>query len=222
MSQLEQLMQEAEEQKRKELEAQGIEKPLNEWRETMPNERMPDEAVLDTFKHLTDLESAAQQGQLEVLIGGKPLGDIATTPPGRGPDGEEDRPDEAGDTSDEGGLTPVPGMWMPPPEAETAENYKPPTTDEIKSDPEWIKAARVFHDAVGIDKLPNDEDVADWAVNQMSMFNWNLIATISYAKKVTEADDPELALAFLNLMNMYDHSDGGMKEFGKLRLFFTS
>ena len=215
MSQLDELLEEAQEEEKKELKAVGIDKPYNDWRESMPNERIPDEAALDTFMHLTDLESAAQQGQLEVLIGGQPLGDIATTPPGRGPDDEEGSPDEAGDTPDEGGLTPVPGMWMPPQESE-AENYKEPTVEEIKADPEFIKNAKIFHERLGTNtSAKTDEEIADWAADQMSLFNWNTIGTLSYAQAVMKADDPEFALAFLNVMNMYDHSDGGAKEFGK-------
>lgn len=215
MSQLDELLEEAQEEEKKELKAVGVDKPYNDWRESMPNERIPDEAALDTFMHLTDLESAAQKGQLEVLIGGQPLGDIATTPPGRGPDDEEGSPDEAGDTPDEGGLTPVPGMWMPPQESE-AENYKEPTVEEIKADPEFIKNAKIFHERLGTNtSAKTDEEIADWAADQMSLFNWNTIGTLSYAQAVMKADDPEFALAFLNVMNMYDHSDGGAKEFGK-------
>lgn len=215
MSQLDELLEEAQEEEKKELKAVGIDKPYNDWRESMPNERIPDEAALDTFMHLTDLESAAQKGQLEVLIGGQPLGDIATTPPGRGPDDEEGSPDEAGDTPDEGGLTPVPGMWIPPQESE-AENYKEPTVEEIKADPEFIKNAKIFHERLGTNRsAKTDEEIADWAADQMSLFNWNTIGTLSYAQAVMKADDPEFALAFLNVMNMYDHSDGGAKEFGK-------
>lgn len=214
MSQLDELLEEGRKEEEEQLQAVGADRNYNDWRESLPNERIPDEAVLDTFMHLTDMESAAQQGQLNVLIGGVPVDDIATTPPGRGPDDQEGRPDEAGDTTDDATMEAPEGMWMPPKEAE-AENYEPPTTDAIKKDPEWIKNAKIFHELIDGPIMETDEDLSDWAANQMSLFNWNLMATMAYAQKVTSADDPKLALAFLNLLNMYDHSDGGYKEFGK-------
>ena len=219
MGQLDELLAEGQKEEEEQLQAVGVDRQYNEWRESMPNERIPDEAALDTFMHLTDLESAAQQGQLDVLVGGVPIDDIATTPPGRGPDGQEDRPDEAGDTPDDGTMTPPEGMWMPPKEAE-AENYEPPPTSQVVRDPEWIKNAKVFYELTDRPRgtFATDEEIADWAADQMSLFNWNLIATVAYAQKVTTADDPKLALAFLNLLNMYDHSDGGAKEFGKALL----
>jgi hypothetical protein len=238
MSALEDLIREAEEEERKSLEAEGVADQLDAWRESMPNERIPEEAVLDTFIHLNDLESAAQEGRLSVVVGGEDVL-AGTDTPAPGPDGQEGSPDEAGEgaTDDAGGDTATPeieGLWKPPAEAESDGYVEPSTTRMIASN-EWLENAYQLwefmgrpntnklvsdQDAMNIrpDTLPptpamSDRDIAIWAKKQMSMFNWNLMATIGYGQKIMNAEDPKLALAFLNLMNMYDHSDGGAAEF---------
>ncbi|KKN03968.1 hypothetical protein LCGC14_1102310, partial [marine sediment metagenome] len=132
--------------------------------------------------------------------------------------------------------------WRPPEEAE-AKNYKPPTTDNVSRTPEWIEEAKRLYEFMGSpilaagmpsgaypqrqkefveEHLATDEEIGQWARNQMSMFNWNVMMTLSYAQKIMSSGDPDLALTFLNLLNMYDHSDGGTVEFGKALLNVAS
>ncbi|KKL74915.1 hypothetical protein LCGC14_2060110, partial [marine sediment metagenome] len=71
-------------------------------------------------------------------------------------------------------------------------------------------------------RISRDNEIGQWARNQMSMFNWNVMMTLSYAQKIMSSNDPEMALTFLNLLNMYDHSDGGAAEFAKALLNVAS
>ena len=64
----------------------------------------------------------------------------------------------------------------------------------------------------------NDRDIGEWARRELSLFTWNVASTMSYAHKIMTSEDPKLALAFLNLINMYDHSDGGSVEFTRALL----
>jgi hypothetical protein len=104
---------------------------------------------------------------------------------------------------------------------------------------EWIENARVVWEAMGspnvhdkrrpstpwmpeVDQPPppemSDHDIGEWARRELSLFNWNVASTVSYGHKIMSSDDPKLALAFLNLSNMYDHSDGGGAEFSRALL----
>ncbi len=139
--------------------------------------------------------------------------------------------------------------WRPPEEAE-AKNYIEPTTDSMTRTPEWVDEAKRLYEFMGSpDLVPggpspglveeraeyvreyrermglpegSDEEIGQWARNQMSMFNWNVMMTLSYAQKIMSSGDPDMALTFLNLLNMYDHSDGGALEFGKALLNVAS
>jgi hypothetical protein len=64
----------------------------------------------------------------------------------------------------------------------------------------------------------SDHDIGEWARRELSLFNWNVASTVSYGHKIMSSNDPKLALAFLNLSNMYDHSDGGGAEFARALL----
>jgi len=67
-----------------------------------------------------------------------------------------------------------------------------------------------------------DNEIGQWARRQFGSFNWNLAAMLSLGHKVMTSGDPEFALNFLNLLNMYDHSDGGAAEFGMAVLNLAS
>jgi len=234
------LQEEAEKIRRERLEAAGLADQYDLWRESMPETRMPEHEVYETFMKAQQVEGAAIEGRVSVSTGGEEV-TAGTDMPTPGPDDEETGPDEAGEVSEGGDedttdLKVVEGMWVPPEEAE-AENYIEPTTDRMSKSKDWIDNARIVHKFMGspkqepIDKTmgggvyfaqaaPQPRDMTDaeighWARNQLSMFNWNVMATMNYAQKIMNADDPKTALAFLNLINMYDHSDGGAVEFQK-------
>ena len=218
MSALDDLFKEAEDTEKKDLQAAGLDDQYSLWRESMPNERVPNDVVLDAFLWGNDMESAAQDGRLSVSTGGAEsvLGVDIPTPD---PEGEETPSETPGDISkgDADGpdeLKIVEGMWQPPKEAQ-AENYIEPTTKEIIKTPEWAGDAEIFYKFMGEPELPDYyENVSEWAKGQLSGFNWNLLVTFAISGKIMSSNDPKTALAFLNLMNMYDHSDGGWAEFG--------
>lgn len=151
----------------------------------------------------------------------------------------EGAPEDAGaDTERVTELQPVEGMWMPPEESK-ALNYIEPTTAQMAATDEWVENAKVLWKAMGspnvhdkrrpstpwmpeADQPPppemSDHDIGEWARRELSLFNWNVAATVSYGHKIMSSNDPKLALAFLNLSNMYDHSDGGGTEFARALL----
>lgn len=226
MSSLDDLLKEAEEQQQKEMDAQGMGEKFDAFRESVPNGRMDNRAVQDLFMWSQETEDAGERGMLQAISGGEPIG-VGTTPPDTGPDGQEDRPDEAGDISEGGDRPePDPDIWQPP-EAAKAENYKAPSTDEITRTPEWLEYAKQLYKFKGEPEFrpgitpgapniyegpPTDEDIAFWAKREVQMFNWNVASTLTWAKDILSKNDPQSAKAFLNLINMYDHSDGGFFE----------
>jgi hypothetical protein len=232
MSSLDDLLKEAEEQQQKEMDAQGLGEKFDSFRESVPNGRMDNRAVKDLFLWSQETEDAAERGQLQAISGGQEIG-VDTTPPGTGPDGEETRPDEAGEVS-EGGDGPGDdlGLWTPPEESK-AENYRAPKTSEMVDSPEWLEYAKQLYKYKGEPEFrpglpppgtreykavladmgpPSDQDIAWWAQREVQMFNWNVASTLNWAKDIMSGNDPQAAKAFLNLINMYDHSDGGFIE----------
>lgn len=232
------LLQIAEEESQAEMEAKGLGQGYDLWRESM-NERVPNQAVKDQFLWGADAETSALSGQLSVASPESEEG-VGTTPPAPGPDDEGTRPDEAGDTS-QGGDRPEADdrlaqlVWEPPQISE-AVNYEPPSTNEMAESDEWIENAWKFYEFMGSpDLVPggpgdprsrkayvedyrkkypmSDSEIADWARKEISGFNWNLLITTKIAREVMTRDDPESAIAVLNLINMYDHSDGGTADF---------
>lgn len=227
----------AESIRRERLEAAGLAEQYDLWRESMPNTRMPDNEVYNLFMDSQVGEEAANLGRLSVTTGGEER-TLDTEIPTPGPDGDGTRPDEAGEDA-EGGedrdteLKIVPGMWTPPPEAE-AENYEEPSTYNMTQSEEFIKNAKVLYEYMdrpgdtkprkdvsywgGVEttseaKQLNDSEIGEWARNIMSGFNWNVVNTMAMAQRIMTSEDPELALAFLNMSNMYDHSDGSSLDF---------
>lgn len=218
----------AEENRRADLEARGLADEYDSWRESLPDTRMSDQEVYETFLNAHAVEDASRSGRVSVATGGEE--DILRADiPIPGPDGEEARPDEAGEVSQDGDDDPtalklVPGMWTPPKES-TALNYEPPSTHAMTLTPEWVREAKalyIYSDRPEIKDErsgktivePSDEDIANWARNQISMFNWNVAITMAEATKIMTSGDQKRALNYLNLINMYDHSDGGGREFG--------
>jgi len=234
----EQVQEEAEKIRRGRLEASGLADQYDSWRESLPNARIPDNEVYEMFMNSQLAEEAATSGRLSVSTGGTEI-TTDTDVPTPGPDAEETRPDEAGEVSKgaderDTDLKIVEGMWLPPEESE-ALNYESPSTYKMSRSRDWVDNAKVLYDFMkpkgetrgqtgglganisGIignaPKQFNDEEIGQWARNQLSGFQWNTVMTLNYAQKIMTSDDPKLALAFLNLINMYDHSDGSAMEF---------
>lgn len=229
MSALEDLLKEQEENDSKELEAIGLDEKYGAFRESLPDGRMDNREVKDLFLWSQDVEEGAESGALKAISGGQEVG-VDTTPPGTGPDDEETGPDEAGEVSEGGDEDPgdqkleIEGLWKPP-EDSTAENYEPPTTSKMVATPDWTDNARRLWESAGEPEFrpyamtpgqeagpPTDEEIAKWAEREIQMFNWNVASTMTWAKDVMTSNDPKKALAFLNLLEMYDHSDGGLRE----------
>ncbi len=222
-----------EEDKNAQLEAAGIKEPFDAWRESLPDERVPDPVVLDTFMNAQEEEGNALNELLGVATGG------AQTPPpmdvpAPGPGDEEGGPGAPGEVSEpapeDAGLEGVEGYWQVPKEAE-ATNYIEPTTDQVLATDVWLRNAKVVYEHYSGRTLPGwgqkEGDVTDdyirwWAKDQMQGFNWNLVVMQDWARKLVAAENPKVALAFLNLMNLYDHSDGGAKEFGKALAYLAT
>jgi len=238
----EQVQLEAEEIRRKRLEAVGLADQYDAWRESLPNARIPDNETYEMFMNSQIAEEAATSGKLSVSTGGTEV-TFDTDIPAPGPDGEETGPDGAGDTSKGGDGAgdgeklepePIKGLWQLPEESE-ALNYEPPSTYKMSHSKDWIENAKIIHkfmkpngeqpshggpvgmgsmaEITGKSKELSDEQMGQWARNQLSGFNWNVMNTLNYAQKIMTSEDPKVALAFLNLINMYDHSDGSAMEF---------
>lgn len=217
-----------EEDKNAQLEAAGIREPFNSWREALPDERIPDPVVLDTFMNAQEEENVAIGELLGGATGG-PQTPPAMDVPAPGPGDEGPGTGEPGAVSEgapeggeDDGEEEIEGLWKAPPEAE-ATNYVEPTTKETIESDEWLENARIVYAKFAKEALPgwlemeddsSDEYIRKWAKDQIGGFNWNLLVTQDWARKILTAEDPKVALAFLNLLNMYDHSDGGGKEFG--------
>jgi len=222
--------------RRERLETAGLAEQFDLWRESMPNTEMPDNDVYNLFMEGQEKEESASLGTLSVATGGEE--DILRTEvPTPGPDEDGGGPGEAGEPSKGGDDDPtdlklVEGMWAPPPEAD-AVNYEPPSTYQMTQSADFIKEARILYDYMNPPRSLqdrqmeawqaktlyqefrplNDYEIGKWARNIMSGFNWNVVNTVAMAKRIMTADDPELALAFLNMMNMYDHSSGSKMDF---------
>ena len=223
------VQQRVEEDKDAQLEAAGIRAPFDSWRESLPDERVPDPIVLDTFMNAQEEENTA----IGELLGGATGGPQTPAPmsvPAPGPGDEGPGTGAPGEVSeggpeggpDEGEEPEIEGLWKAPPDAD-ATNYVEPTTQETIESDEWLENARVLYGKFAKESLPgwlemeddtSDEYIRKWAKDQIGGFNWNLLVTQDWARKILYAEDPKIALAFLNLLNMYDHSDGGGKEFG--------
>lgn len=249
----EELFRIAEENEKKEQESAGIAQGLDQWRDSLPEARIPDQAVNQIYLDAQEAEGKALLPSFPVSTS-RPEDILGADTPTPGPDDEEGSPDEAGEGAgaddapeeDVDLVSQIEGLWQPPVESE-AENYIEPTTDEIVTTDEWIENAKLLYGVIGggtltapsarpgelplgnpfsRDKKPeataSDEDIANWAKNTMSGFNWNLVVMGDVARRVFAADDPKAALAFLNIMNMYDHSDGGRAEFGKAIAFLAA
>ncbi len=247
------VMQEAQEIRRRRLDALGLGDQYDLWRESLPNGRdMSEQEAHNAFMEAQAIEQAALDGRVSVSTGGADV--VPTTDiPAPGPDGQETGTDAPGDTSkgapegagDDTGrdteLKAVEGMWLPPEESE-ALNYIEPTTEQMAGSPDWIDNAKVVWKAMGspnperermevrttpwltprdeIPKIPDmtDHQIGEWARRELSLFTWNVASTMSYAHKIMTSEDPKMALAFLNLIRMYEHSDGGSVEFTRALL----
>jgi len=237
------VQEEARQIRRARLEAAGLAEQYDLWKEALPPDTSDGDAY-NLFIQSQVTEEAAQQGRVSVSTGGEEgVPDIEVPTPGPdaeegGPDAPGDTSEGGGDgptlsdliapPQDPTALKLVEGMWVPPEEA-AAENYEEPSTYQMSRSKEWIDNARVVHDFLNKDSIWNapqyegtgmrpdpltDEELGEWARNELSGFNWNVMNTMQWAQRLTGEDaDPKVALAFLNLSNMYDHSDGSAMDF---------
>lgn len=212
--------------RRAELDTLGLSDEFDSWRESLPDTRMNDEEVFQTFINSRAVEEGARSGRVSVSTGGEEdvLGADIPTP---GPEDDGDisgapGEDTKGEDDDPTDLKLIEGMWTPPEES-TAVNYDPPSTYAMTLTQDWVDEAKKFYDYSDRPEIddddgepvenPTDEQIANWARNNLSMFNWNVAITMVEATKIMTSSDPQRALNYLNLINMYDHSDGGAREF---------
>ncbi len=74
----------------------------------------------------------------------------------------------------------------------------------LRSDPSWIEASRIMYRRnYGEDFQGTDEEAADYGINTMGWFNYNLPAMGTYAARLRSSDQQEKE-AFLYLMDAYD------------------
>ena len=84
-------------------------------------------------------------------------------------------------------------------------------TSELPTNQEWLSAARVIWEAENSEPFTGTEqELSDWALNEMSNFNWRLGGFSSnytgmayYAARAVSQGD-EYAQAFVDLMDLYD------------------
>ena len=78
------------------------------------------------------------------------------------------------------------------------------TTESLQHDPDWIHASKVtYAKREGKPFSGTDAEAADYGVNQMGWFNYNLPMMAVDANRMRSAD-PEEKRAFLHLMETYD------------------
>ncbi|GJD93089.1 hypothetical protein OCOJLMKI_0276 [Methylobacterium iners] len=78
------------------------------------------------------------------------------------------------------------------------------TTDSLRHDPDWLHASKVtYSKREGKTFTGTDAEAADYGINQMGWFNYNLPSMAVDANRMRTAD-PEEKRAFLHLMETYD------------------
>ena len=104
------------------------------------------------------------------------------------------------------------GVWVEP---EGDEDI--PDLNELKNHEGFMGDARAMYEAFADDKPGNvtDEQIADWAVNEMTGMNWNTMHAIGDMLKYKDIKDPAVAKAVLNVMNMYDWSSNTWGNAGR-------
>ena len=240
---IEELMRHSEEEKKAEAESLGINPGLDQWRDSMPEARLPEKGALAIYLEGAQLEDGANNGSFSPTTAQQEKLPLIEEPPkpkpkpnADGTPGEEEPPE----LTEAEMLANIEGMWQLPANAD-AENYIEPTTDQMIVTDDWVTNANILWEAFGSPNVHqqradshggpigysaaqimgkpveemSQEDIAHWAKDKMSAFNWNLVALADTARRLTSMDDPKASMAFLNIMNMYDHSDGGAKEFGR-------
>lgn len=88
-------------------------------------------------------------------------------------------------------------------EFEPAEIY----VDELPGNEDWMSAAQILYDATPRAEVePAGQDMANWALNRMSLFSNNVQTQAMLAVWVS-TQPPEVGQAFLRLMEIYDSVD---------------
>lgn len=152
----------------------------------------------------TDAESVAVQ------TGGGNTFDQFDAPAAAAGDGEQ--PTNAFDQFGEG--TPVDGDQYAP-FAPVREDIDPATLAE---DPDWLRASRlVYADSEYKPFEGTDEELAEWGLDHLGYFNYNLAQTGIISKGLVDADQGTKE-AFLYMMDTYDNTNvswGGVGRFFK-------
>lgn len=106
----------------------------------------------------------------------------------------------------------TPGIWKQP------KGPSPSTVDLVKNK-DWLDNARKYYELdTGKPWKGTDEALSNEVLDKMSAFNWNTLYAGSKISDILSHNPDtkqEYAKAFLNLMSMYNWSDGGYNEFGR-------
>lgn len=91
------------------------------------------------------------------------------------------------------------------------------TEKSIRQDTDWINAAKsIYFWDKGKDAKPlaSDKDYAEWGLNYMGNFNYNLVATGIESAQILNADDKQKK-DFITLMDMYDFKESSLEGLGR-------
>ena len=92
------------------------------------------------------------------------------------------------------------------------EEYDP---DTLGTNKEWLSAAKLLYSQTESGDIPSDEDLSDWAINEMAYFEWNVEYKALMA--IRASMDPATAKALYNMMGIYDNT-GSNWEIARLSL----
>ena len=92
------------------------------------------------------------------------------------------------------------------------------TEESLKQNPKWIEASKSIYkwnEGENAPDLETDQDYADYGLNYMGMFNYNLPKMGVEAKQLETATDQQ-KLDFITLMDMYDQKASSWAGAGRL------
>ena len=94
---------------------------------------------------------------------------------------------------------------------------EPYTEETLATDKNWLDGGRKFLAHFrGETALTMQDGEVDKALKAtMGLNKWNLPLMMYFANEITDANDPELAISFVNLMDQYDHLEFNMEGTGR-------
>ncbi len=94
--------------------------------------------------------------------------------------------------------------WADMPQSPQPVSDEPIDPDTLHENRQWLQSAETLYEATkGAKPEMSSEDLSEWALGEMAMFNWNLSHMSMMAYRGIQ--DPRFARALYNTMNLYDN-----------------